>query len=361
FSLDRKDSALSKLQSEILATNGKLRAELAGDVEKVSKEFSLDNPNGALTRLVKQMDQAQKTITKEFSLDHDGSALQKLAGLLEKTNTAVETSLTLDDEASPLARLRREMLEVLEQHRAANDEFRTQVYAVLEKDKTKREQAARTTLHGHTFEEKVGELLEIAAKGAGDIYEATGQIHGRTQRKRGDHVIELGPDSAAEGACIVCEAKSQKNYTLKDARNEIAEARENRDAEVGLFVFDRKRAPEKLRPLFRIGNDVFVVWDDEDEATDVYLNVAFDLARALARHVREEDSEVEADFAAIDKMLLDLAKHADSLEAIAKAARSVRKNGESILETADAMREALERQVQSLQRSIDALRDADGE
>jgi hypothetical protein len=99
FSLDRKESALSRLLVEVTASNGKLRKDLAEDVGKVVNEFSLDNEDGALCRLVARVERAQETIAEEFSLDHEGSALQRLASILEETNQAVATSLTLDDEA----------------------------------------------------------------------------------------------------------------------------------------------------------------------------------------------------------------------------------------------------------------------
>src|ERR1019366_4643714 len=52
FSLDNKESALSRLLAEVTTSNGKLRGELAEDVGKVVNEFSLDNEDGALSRLV---------------------------------------------------------------------------------------------------------------------------------------------------------------------------------------------------------------------------------------------------------------------------------------------------------------------
>ena len=56
----------------ITTANAKLRAELTQDVDKVVKEFSLDNEDGALSRLVGQLDQAQATIVEQLSLDPRG-------------------------------------------------------------------------------------------------------------------------------------------------------------------------------------------------------------------------------------------------------------------------------------------------
>jgi hypothetical protein len=217
FSLDRKESALSRLLAEVTTSNGKLRSELAADVGKVAHEFSLD---------------------------HEGSALQRLSALLTKTSEAVETSLTLDDEASPLARLKREVLDVLEQHKAANVNFQTEVRSTLETFKTRREEAVRSPAHGNTFEAAVGEFLRREAQGYGDLHEAVGTTKGQLDRKTGDHVLTLGAESGAPETRIVCEAKAKKGYTEREALDEIARARKNRDAQVGLVVNSRAFAPE---------------------------------------------------------------------------------------------------------------------
>ena len=195
---------------------------------KVAREFSLDNEDGALSRLVTRVERAQETITQEFSLDHDGSALQRLSSMLEKTGVAVATSLTLDDEASPLARLKREILEVLEQHKTANTNFQTDVRSTLDAFKVRREEAARSTTHGHTFEACVGDFLLNEAQRHGDLQEAVGTTMGQAARKTGDHVLTLGPDSGAPDARIVCESKAKKDYTEKSALAEIALGRKKR-------------------------------------------------------------------------------------------------------------------------------------
>ena len=221
FSLDQKESALSRLLAEVTASNGKLRTDLSEDVGKMTKEFSLDNEDGALTRLVERVDRAQKIITSEFSLDREGSALQRLSAMLEQTNEAVENSLTLDDEASPLARLKREILKVLGQQQKANGVFQSEVRSTLKTFKVRREEEARSTRHGHTFEEQLGDMLARAAGQVGDLYERVGATNGRAQRKVGDYTVELGPDSACPGARIVIEAKANKQYTLKGAAAEL--------------------------------------------------------------------------------------------------------------------------------------------
>ena len=331
FSLDRKDSALSRLLSEVSATNGKLRSDLAADVGKV---------------------------VKELSLDAEGSAMQRLSSLLTKTNRAVESSLTLDDDASPLARLKREILGVLAQHKDATTQFQAEVRSTLDAFKVRREEAARSTQHGVTFEARVAEVLDQEAARAGDVGEHVGAVPGRLQRKFGDYVLELGPESASPGARVVFEAKARKRYTLKHALEELAEARKNRESEIGVCVFDRESAPENMASLHRIGCDVLVVWDAEDATSDVYLRAAYGLARALAHRERAVEAKAEEELAALDGLVEAFEAHVVTLASVEKSARSVRKHGESILASVESMRSALDRDVAALRTRVESVRGA---
>jgi hypothetical protein len=202
----------------------------------------------------------------------------------------------------------------------------------------------------------VGEFLQGEATRVGDVYERVGATPGRSLRKFGDYVLELGPESAAPGARVVFEAKSKKRYTMKNALAELADARKNRDADIGVFVFDRASAPERMEPVHRVGSDLLVVWDAEDTTTDTYLRAAFSIARTLAHRERVADSRSEADFRALDELIGQIAGHVASLDSIEKAARSVKKNGDAILSGAESIREALERQVEALRAHVSTVR-----
>ncbi len=356
FSLDRKDSALSRLMSEVTASNGQLRGELAQDLGNVVKEFSLDNEDGALSRLVGRVERAQETIAAEFSLDHDGSALQRLSSMLDKTSHAVDISLTLDDESSPLARLKREILDVLEQHKVANVSFQGEVRSTLETFKARREEAARSTLHGNTFEACVGDFLRAEAQRQGDLHEAVGATTGQAARKTGDHVLTLGPDSGAPDARVVCEAKAKKGYSEKSALAEIALARKNRDAQVGLVVMARATTPDGIEVLRRVGNDVLVVWDADDAASDLNLRLAVSVARALCVRAQIAESETKANLGQLDQSIENLTNQLQVIASILSSGRHARRHGEKVMAGAERLREALEREIAALQENVRALR-----
>src|SRR5689334_29664 len=78
FSLDNKEGALARLLSELTTNHGDVGKALQTKIDTVIKEFSLNEEGSALSRLVQNVTQAQRTITNEFSLDNDASCLSKL-------------------------------------------------------------------------------------------------------------------------------------------------------------------------------------------------------------------------------------------------------------------------------------------
>jgi hypothetical protein len=332
FSLDSDDSALARLLRKVTDENGKLTKDVRGLVDELAEEFSLDKEDSALSRLVKKVEDAQ--------------------GLIGK-------SLTLDDENSPLSRLKRELQSTIDGLTKSNADFQTKVLGALDKLQGQRETAAKSTLHGRTFEDQLGALLGAEARRLNDVHECTGATTGAIPYcKTGDFVITLGPESAAPNARIVWEAKSNKSYDLAGARKELDQARKNRQAQVGVFVFAKDAAPNDTEPFARYGNDIIVVWDPEDPASDLYVRAAYSVARALVIRESHESAESEAALAAIEKATLAIEKQLEYLGQIKTWADTVKNNGERISERAGKLQDALKEQVESLNKQIHALKTA---
>ncbi|HLV00086.1 MAG TPA: hypothetical protein VKZ59_02390 [Acidobacteriota bacterium] len=357
FTLDREDSALARLLSELTDSNGELRDDLKEDFECIKSEFSLDNDDSALSRLVSRVERAQRIISDEFSTENEDSALSRLSKLLESTHETVEAKLTLDDEDSPLSRLRREMLKVIDELRKSNTDFQGEVRSILESLQARKEESRRSVRHGVNFEEEAGAFLQREAQRLEDIYEATGNTTGRIARSKvGDHVITLGPDSAAPQGRIVIETKQSKSYSLAKALAEISEARDNRKAEVGLFIFSRTAAPEGVQPLARYGQDVVVVWDSEDPDTDFLLKAAISLCRAMVIRSAAEDKASEMGLTEIEEAILRITKDAEGLSEISSWASTVERNGKKIRDKAERLQADLEQQVSRLEDSLSSLK-----
>ncbi|MEX0678130.1 MAG: hypothetical protein WD063_13695 [Pirellulales bacterium] len=330
FSLDNKEGALARMIGELTASHGQLTEALEKKIAAVVEEFSLDKDDSALSRLVRNVEGAKTTITREFSLD---------------------------DEHSGLARMKRELLVMLEKQTQANSAFQEEVKVALAKLTARREEARRSTQHGVAFEDAVCGFLEFHAKKSGDVAERTGQTTGLLKNSKvGDGVVELGPDSAAPRARIVVEAKEQADYTLSKARAEIELARKNRDAQVGLFVFSRQTAPEGADEVVRLGDDVFVVWDPEDAASDLHLKIGLTLARALCIRVEQHQQTREADFDAITAAILEIEKQSQALGDVTRSAETIKSGAERVLDRVRITRKSLERQVEILEERIGDLK-----
>jgi hypothetical protein len=357
FSLDNKDSALSRLLSEITEESGRFKGDLAGQIEAMVAEFSLDHPESALSRLVRKVEDTQKTIADQFSLDAETSALSRMSNLLVETTKAINSNLTLDSEDAALARLRRELLDILKRHEDRASAFQTEVTSALEAMKARREEAARSTAHGREFEGVTVEFVEREAGRAGDIATATGRCGGSIRYcKVGDAVVELGPDSAAPGEKFVVEAKEDKSIDLNKARTEIEMARKNRDASVGVFVFSKKTAPIAQEPLLRLGHDVFVIWDAEDTSNDVILKAAMSLAKALCVRETKQRKAEDADFKLIDDAILAVETEAARLSSMKTWTETIKANSGKLLEEIRKLSEGLALQVQNLRNAVSGLR-----
>jgi hypothetical protein len=357
FTLDDKDSALSRLVAEVTDANGKLREGLAKDVAEVREEFSLDNEDGALSRLVKRVEAAQQTIVDQFSQDNEDSAVSRMARLLETVNGTVAGSLTLDDDKSPLSRLRRELLDVVKEIEKSNNDFQKELRETVAALKASRQERARSTRHGDDFQQAVGLFLEHDARHRGDVYEDTTNSVGRLPRcKKGDSVLTLGPESAAAGARIAIEAKEQQGYDVAKCLAELGEARENRDACIGLFVLSSIAAPGDIQPLARYGDDIVAVWNPEDGLSDVVLHAALSLSRGLATRKHVESAELAAELGELDDAMRRIAKDAEGLGEIIRLSTTVERHGKKIRARAERLQGDLEKQVERLDEHIGRLR-----
>jgi hypothetical protein len=330
FSLDNGDGALCRLVKELTAKHGDLSKDLQSKIDVVVKEFSLDEENSALSRLVQNVDRAQRTITSEFSLDNERSALR---------------------------RLKTELTTILEAHVKTNAEFQEEVKVALGKLVTRREEELRSTRHGGTFQNAVYEYISQYAHQRGDIAEDVSETTGLMKgRKFGDALIELGSDCAASGAKIVIEAKEEAKYSFSEARQEIVNARKNRDAQQGIFVFSRRTAPA-MDALVRHGCDVFVVWDAENPSTDICLQAALEISRALCVRRSQTAKLLAIDFEPMDRSLLAIEKGIPNLEKIQGCASSIQKNAGEILDRVRIDQAELAKNLAVLRQSIEGVKD----
>ena len=334
------------LRAQLVST---FEAGLAEQRTQLMREFSLDHKGSALSRLVSQ-----------FSIDDDGSSMNRLSKMVASATEQIGKNLTLDDDASALSRLKRELQSTIDRLVRENVEFQSQVREALARLDTRKKSEARTPRHGIEFEERLGAVLAFESERFGDLLEATGEQTGLIKNcKVGDFVINLGAESAAAHARVVWEAKDKRGVSLRAALDEIDEARRNRQAQVGVFVFARENAPESLSILQRHGNDVVVVWDADDPAAELVVRAAYSLTRALVVRERRNDESSHAAIAEIERSARAIEKQIAYLDDVRKWAETVKGHGEKIVDRSARMAAELQRDVDRLDAQIAALRAAD--
>jgi hypothetical protein len=331
------------LRMQIVST---VEVALEDQRKQFLREFSLDHADSALSRLVQQ-----------FSLDDDGSAMNRLSKMISAATQEIGRNLTLDDDGSALSRLKRELEGTIDRLVRENVEFQAQVREALARLDTRRKADARAPRHGVEFEERLGALLASEAERWGDLFEATGDTTGLIKNcKVGDYVVCLGAESAAANARVVWEAKDKRGVSLRAALDEIDEARRNRQAQVGVFVFSRENAPETLGILQRHGNDVVVVWDADEPSAELVVRAAYSLTRALVVRERRNDESSHAAVAEIERSARAIEKQIGYLDDVRRWAETVKGHGEKIVDRSARMAADLQRDVDRLDAQIAALR-----
>ena len=123
-------------------------------------------------------------------------------------------------------------------------------------------------------------------------------------------------------------------------------------------MFSAKTALPTLEPFARYGDDLVVVWNAEDVASDVYLKAALTTARALCVRSAERSERESVDLEAVDRAILEIEKRSQSLEEIRKSAETIQSASGRILDRVQRTQDALERQVHVLATKVEQWKHA---
>jgi hypothetical protein len=297
------DGRLPRTLEAFLGDRGKLRSL----TDELFDETKRDSAIGRI-----------KTLLGAY-LEGDGS---RLATLLDPTRLG-----------SPLFQFRGEMTEGFNK---LNERI-----AALEAASTARAQErAKGTAKGGDFEDMLESLLADTARGAGDLLDRTSAEEGAViKSKKGDFVLTVNP--ALTGGAdlrIVVEAKDRA-MSGRAMRDEIREAKVNRDAAIGLVVFTPAHAPTGIAPFDYRAGDVYAVVDPECPDAAV-LEAAVRFARLLAiASLREREIEVDAE--AIGEALTGIREQLEQLRTLKSTLTSVVNSTKDVQTGLDRMRDAI--------------------
>lgn len=272
----------------------------------------------------------------EDAFSEDGPFTQRLDEELGEDGERIQKALDPDMEGTPTYRLKRTLQDQIQDLR---DKIESQAAAEETEDELRR----RTTLKGDDFEETVENILSNLVYNTSNELEYTGDTIGEINgRKVGDFVITLNDT----GQRIVVEAKSDRGYSQRDIKEELADAVENRDADYGIIVFEcESYIPDKVGYFHEFDSErlsVALKENDEDDSEPGFLRIAFNWARtrAIQGYV---DTGTAFDPEAIQNAVSEVGDSINRFSTIRKKTTSIRKTANEI----DEELEEIEGEVKS--------------
>ena len=189
------------------------------------------------------------------------------------------------------------------------------------------------------------------AQGLGDLVEPCGTEGGDAiTSKKGDLVITIDPTRTRGTALrIVVEAKD-RSMPLSRMTKELAEARVNRSAAIGMAVFTPHTAPSSVVPLALVGPDVFATYDPETDDA-VALEAAYRAARILAL-VTLRDAAVRLDAEAVNRSLEDLTHQVDVVRSLKTKLTHIGSTANEVSSALDLLRAGVLRSVKELEAQL---------
>ena len=291
-----RDGVLSQMEAV-------LKEHLNGAMDSVVKEFSLDNTDGAIARLKKTLDDQMKTVHESITA---------LVGAVQR---------------------------------------------VVGKEEGKAEEAEKGSGKGMTFEDNLYAALAKQAKGFGDLSESTQGTTGLIPRSKvGDAIITAGKQFCnAPGERIVFEFKMDRGYKFKNAMDEVATARQNRNAQIGVMVFAKGYEPPEIGDFRVVGDSIFCTEDAERAAAGeqmIHMEAAYGVARGLLMYMKKSSEGLNVD--ALKTQIESVSSIAERLSEIMTKATTVRNAGDSINELVTKIQTDLRQRVHALQDMIKA-------
>lgn len=347
--VDHVRRAFDKLLIDAGESNKKATAEVE---EILRKTFA--NEGGALPATLERFlgDKGELALfTKDlFDENRRDSALGKLNTILGTyfDGDASKLAHLLDPtrEASPLSGFRAEIAKRF-------DDVLLKIVELDASQKAAKGERKKGTAKGADFESRViAEYTELL-RATNDEIEGTGGVAGSIpDSKKGDAVITInGRDASASVLRIVVEVKD-KTMTGPAIEKELAEARENRKAEIALMVFSEAAAPAGASPFVISRHGVYCVVDPE--APDVaILEAGYRLARISAL-IRAKSEGSGADLSAVKDAIDALRSRLDSVKEIKKTLTAIDSTTEKARDELDALRAAIVTEIDRIEEQVRA-------
>jgi hypothetical protein len=283
----------------------KLIENQVGPNSKFARALDPTNKTGILALIEKMIESKIDQLMGEFSLDEKDSAVSRLKEMFAGWMVKIEHRLGLKE--------------------------------------GRKEEESRGHVKGLSFQ---ADLYQVVAKLARELDDMPDFVANNAVRngKVGDHLITLGQTSGAPDLKIVVEVKDRE-FSLGKARQELANAKENRRAAIGILVWAKGCEPAGVRDFDMIDGDFYCTADKEDLEAGrrlLFLEAAYKVARMTAVLKARKEAGGKFNAAHVQEQIEAVVKEIGSLPRMAKKLGSMKKHVEELEEDLLKMHEKLD-------------------
>jgi len=265
---------------------------------------------------------------------------------LVETTEGLTNQFSLDKDDSGMSRVKKLFDEKVEEIKVANNNFFSELRMHLGMQETRAEEAEKGTQKGRDFETILYEKVAGIGQQLQDSTEnVTGTVGSVPRSKVGDYVITLGDTSGAPGKRVVIEAKKEQNYRLRDAIDELKQAKENRQSDCGIFVFAKGYEPVEMGDFKIEGNDFLCTVDEamlDQSQTAIFLEAAYKIARVYIITLARKESKGDVDLSVVKENIEKMLKQTELMSELLTKAKTIQTSGEYIEKAAKTIKEELE-------------------
>ena len=325
--------------------------------DAIKKEFDINNREGAFSLFCESLKNDSDGIKEQFDMNVEHSAFSKLKRDLEKHREKVSGNLDLNNKDSAIFKMNEGLKKAIKEIEQGQTTLLTEVRELIAKQSGKKEESQKSTTYGKAYEEKVLEHLEHICVESSDICEAVGTTRG-INGKQGDVLVTINQDHRAGGIKIIYEAKTDKTFTsIKKCLDEMKGARKNRDADYGVMVMPKNAPLANSIDLFqRHGNDLLVVWDEEEPQDDYALKISLLILKAIALKEMMKENKGDFDYDLCTRDINEIKDNIDKLADIVRLSSTIKNNSTRIIETAEKMEVETNNKIQSILKNLKSLR-----
>lgn len=345
--------SFDKLQRDL---EQKIKSTFDGEQSVINTTLGryYDPKNGQLHKLIQDQIGVGSDFYKKLDPSNSGSVItsiqSSIAKIIEVNNKEILKQFSLDEDNSSINKLQSNLSKQFE-------EFFQKSVNSLSDIKTAigvKSESAKGTSQGRDFEDVISDYLMKVSENSNFSVEYVGNKNGKSGRV-GDFLLTFDESSAIPDYKIVVEAKNSDSYNLDKAKKELEQAKENREADIGIFIFKKGKEPVVINDFYRVGSDFFITLDDEAVVLGnkaLFLDASIKIAILSAIALRQENTNSDIDIRSLENSITEISDQIKLLSQIKSKSSTIENNSRWIREIVTEMETKLSETINNIQQAI---------